>query len=314
MVTYIAEDDGFLLEENAGLDDADTEIFIDVRASFNNGNVSIDSGYEDGQIETATILLPDGWYVEQGEPLEIPTSTEEPPTTRYSYVVYNAAGSRRGTIQLEVNGEPRVVCFAQGTEIQTRDGPVPVEKLQVGMMVCTRDAGDQPIRWIGSSTLGPGSLSRKPRLRPVRIPAGALGLGMPAKDLVVSPQHRVLLRAGLAREMFGSDEVLVPARLLCGTRGIAVDEDCAKVTYYHILFDRHEIVTSNGAETESLHTGPQAMKSLGKAALDEVHAIFPELKDPEFSRETARDLIKGRDARDLVRGLRERDQPLVSAP
>lgn len=158
----------------------------------------------------------------------------------------------------------------------------------------TLDHGAQEIRWIGSSTFGRGALQRNPKLCPVRIPAGALGHGLPAQDLVVSRQHRVLLRSPIAERMFGSREVLVPAFKLVGLPGVEIVQDLTEVTYWHLLFDNHEIVTSNGALTESLLPGPQAIKSLSPEAAEEIRTIFPELFAAGFDPAAAREKVAHR--------------------
>ncbi|KRW97185.1 hypothetical protein AQY21_05000 [Paracoccus sp. MKU1] len=101
---------------------------------------------------------------------------------------------------------------------------------------------------------------------------------MPTGDLVVSPQHRILARSHIAQTMFGTAEVLVAAKQLLALDGIEIAEDLSEVEYYHILFDHHEIVFSNGAETESLYTGAEALRVVGPAAAQEILALFPELR------------------------------------
>src|SRR5690606_24870473 len=115
------------------------------------------------------------------------------------------------------------------------------------------------------------------KLRPIRIRAGALGNGTPSSDLVLSPQHRVLVRSRIAQKMFGATEVLVAARQLLLLDGIDIATDLTEVEYFHMLFDRHEVVISNGALTESLYTGAQALQAVGKAARDEIFTLFPQL-------------------------------------
>ena len=191
-------------------------------------------------------------------------------------------------------------CFAAGTMIETDRGAVAVEALAEGDLVVTRDNGLQPIRWIGSRSLSARELAGNEKLRPIRIRAGALGHGVPAADLLVSPQHRVLVRSKIAQKMFGTDEVLVAAKQLCQIDGIDVAHDLAAVVYYHLLFDRHEVVISNGAETESLFTGPEALRSIGPAALAEILTLFPELADRDYRPAAARTLASGRLGRKLA--------------
>ncbi|WCR05130.1 Hint domain-containing protein [Paracoccus saliphilus] len=209
--------------------------------------------------------------------------------------------------------EELVVCFAGGTMLETASGPVPVEELQVDDMVHTRDNGLQPIRWIGSRKLSMAGLQASPNLRPIRIQAGAIGKDIPESDLTVSPQHRVLVRSKIAQRMFSTDEVLVAAKHLLELNGIQIAEDVTEVEYFHILFDRHEVVFSNGAETESLHTGPQALKSLNAAAREEIFTLFPELreKSSEDCRPSARILISGRQGRKLAMRHNKNSRELV---
>lgn len=193
-------------------------------------------------------------------------------------------------------------CFVRGTLIQTETGPVAVEDLAVGMKVITRDRGAQALRWIGSRVLGSGALRVNPDMRPVRIRAGALGSGLPRRDLLVSPQHRILVRSRIAQKMFGAAEVLIAAKQLLQIEGIDIAQDLPVVEYYHFLFDRHEIVLSEGAETESLYTGKQALKSVGLSAQQEIFALFPELRDrpDDHLPEGARILASGRMGRKLA--------------
>lgn len=171
-------------------------------------------------------------------------------------------------------------CFARGTLIETEFGPLPVEMLIEGIKVQTRDNGLAAIRWIGSRKLDRDILSDKPELKPVRISAGALGENAPHTDLLVSPQHRILVRSRIAQKIFGAQEVLVAAKQLLQLDGIDIAHDCEEVEYFHILFDRHEIIWSNGAETESLYTGQEALRTLGLAARREIFSIFPNLRAP----------------------------------
>ncbi len=203
-----------------------------------------------------------------------------------------------------------IPCFAAGTLIETATGPRAIETLAEGDLVVTRDNGLQPIRWIGRRHLDAATLDASPNLRPIRIRAGALGAGRPATDLLVSPQHRILVRSAIAQRMFGAPEVLVAAKQLCQLDGIDI-ADAAEVTYLHMLFDRHEVVLSNGAETESLYTGPEALKSLGKAAADEIFAIFPELRARDYAPVAARVLASGRMARKLAVRHGQNGKPLV---
>lgn len=169
-------------------------------------------------------------------------------------------------------------CFTRGTWIEAEGGKRLVETLAVGDLVLTRDHGLQPIRWIGQTYVSAGRLDLQPNLLPVRISAGALGAQLPSSDLTVSPQHRILINSATSRRFSGSKEVLVPAKHLRGVDGIEVLHPAEGVTYLHLLLDRHEILLSNGAWTESLFLGPQAIGGMDAAARREIFSLFPELR------------------------------------
>ncbi len=191
-------------------------------------------------------------------------------------------------------------CFTRGVEIETIGGPMRVEHLQKGDLVRTLDNGFQPIRWIGSKTINSKNLDIHVKLRPIRIRKGALGDQLPTQDLLVSPQHRLMIRSKIAKRMFGSEEMLVPAKHLLGVKGIEICEVTTEVEYFHILFDQHDIVFSNGARTESLYPGPNALKALSIEALEELMILFPDISDEWKRLPTARKVLNGRHGRKLV--------------
>ncbi|MDO5643928.1 MAG: Hint domain-containing protein [Paracoccus sp. (in: a-proteobacteria)] len=203
------------------------------------------------------------------------------------------------------------ICFAAGTLIATANGARPVESLRAGDLVLTRDRGLRPLGWAGRSPLSAHQLDLAPNLRPVLIRAGALAPGLPARDLVVSPQHRVLIRSAIAERMTGTPEALVAAKHLIAMPGIEVLPGEAGVVYHHLLFDRHELVLSEGTWTESLFTGPQALKTIGPAGRREIRALFPQLFT-DAEPEGARPFMKGREARELTRRHLKNARPLLA--
>lgn len=207
-----------------------------------------------------------------------------------------------------------IPCFTAGTLILTNDGLVPVEELKVGDLVMTVDRGLQPIRWVGRRKLTAATLAEKPQLRPIRIAAGALGKNIPENDLIVSPQHRILVRSKVALRIFDTMEVLVAAKQLLQVDGVDIATDLIEADYLHLLFDHHEVVLSNGAETESLYTGPEALKSVGLKAKEEIFSIFPELAERDYKPESARLLASGRMARKLAIRHIENRKPLIAKP
>ncbi|MDN5567945.1 MAG: Hint domain-containing protein [Paracoccus sp. (in: a-proteobacteria)] len=206
-----------------------------------------------------------------------------------------------------------IVCFCRGTLITTDQGVIAIEDLGVGDMVITMDNGPRPIRWIGKRKLTPLSLARNPKLRPVRIRAGALGENMPEVDLTVSPQHRILIRSAIAQRMFDTREVLLPAIKLCALDGIDQVDDATEVEYWHMLFDGHEIVYSNGAATESLFTGPEALKGVSLESRAEIIALFPEIIELGYVAKPVRPIPgKGKTIKTLVARHAKNCQMLVA--
>lgn len=172
-----------------------------------------------------------------------------------------------------------IICFADGTLIDTPNGPVPVETLRPGDMVLTRDSGPLPLRWVGRREVTPEMLRLQPNLHPIEIEQDVFGAGMPAERLTVSPNHRVMLSDWRVEMLFGDRSVLAAARFLVNTPGVTVAEAPRGVGYNHLLFDRHEIVTANGMPCESLYPGPMALEALDDGALSEIRALFPEALD-----------------------------------
>lgn len=197
-----------------------------------------------------------------------------------------------------------VTCFAGGTRILTPNGEQVVQDLHVGDYVMTQDRGPQAIRWIGKS-----SFPALGRFTPIRIEAGALGSDLPAKDLIVSQQHRMLVSSKIANRIAGEVEVLVAAKKLLELPGISYALDMITVDYFHVLLDNHEVIFAEGAPTESLLTGPMTIKSFNAETLEELHAIFPNLLD--VIGQPARLIMKGDPMRQLIARHRKNEQPLL---
>ena len=155
-----------------------------------------------------------------------------------------------------------VICFTPGTLIATPDGPRLVEELEEGDKVQTKDNGAQELRWIGGRQISGARLYAMPHLRPVRLRAGALGPHQPDRDLIVSPQHRMLISGQAARDLFNADEVLVAAKDLVNDRSIIIDRSATELRYIHLLFDQHQVIFANGLETESFHPGFASLEDL----------------------------------------------------
>lgn len=174
-----------------------------------------------------------------------------------------------------------VICFTPGTHIRLEDGEKRVEHLVEGDGIQTRDNGVQKVLWIGVRHISGARLYAMPELRPVRIRTNALGSERPDQDLIVSPQHRMLIKGAGARDLFNEDEVLVAAEDLIDDRKVVRDHSLREVTYYHMLLENHELVWANGIETESFHPANTAMDSVEASQRARLIEMFPELEyDP----------------------------------
>ncbi len=171
-----------------------------------------------------------------------------------------------------------IPCFTPGTLIATPRGEVPVEQLRVGDMVITRDNGIQSIRWVGHRPMSAHALLANPHLKPVILRKGALGHDLPERDMMVSPQHRLLVANERTALYFEEHEVLVAAKHLLDNRGVTEIESSG-TTYVHFMCERHEVVLSNGAWSETFQPGDYTLKGMGNAQRIELFELFPELRD-----------------------------------
>ena len=214
---------------------------------------------------------------------------EMPPRNCDLWIVHHTLG----TVAAETSSgqQAGVICFTPGTRIQTGDGVRLIEDLREGDTVQTKDNGLQPLRWIGQRRMTGARLFAMPKLRPIRISGGALGVDRPDEDLLVSPEHRMLIKGQVAQNLFNTSEVLVTAKDLINGTTITVDMQVREVTYIHVLLDEHQILLANGLESESFHPASAAFASLDQKDRKRLLAEYPELEyDPHtygsFARRT----------------------------
>ena len=214
---------------------------------------------------------------------------EMPPRNCDLWIVHHTLG----TVAAETSSgqQSGVICFTPGTRIQTGDGVRLIEDLREGDTVQTKDNGLQPLRWIGQRRMTGARLFAMPKLRPIRIAGGALGVDQPDDDLLVSPEHRMLVKGSVAQSLFNTSEVLVAAKDLINGTTITVDMQVREVTYIHVLLDQHQILLANGLESESFHPASAAFASLDQKDRKRLLTEYPELEyDPHtygsFARRT----------------------------
>lgn len=193
------------------------------------------------------------------------------------------------------------VCLTIDTTVLTDRGWVRTGDLLPGNTVVTRDDGLQQIRWIGRQVMDFRGQPLLQKYRPIVFEPDSLGKGVPERRLTVSPQHAMLLCGAHVELLFGEAEVLVAAKHLVNGSTIRIDEACDSVTYCHLLFDMHAIISADGADVESLYLGKVAVRSIGSEAQSEILAIYPELREiVSDTMERARMLLKEYEARVLV--------------
>lgn len=215
----------------------------------------------------------------------------------------DAAGNITGTVNFEnIEEITSVPCFTPGTMIATPKGEIPVESLKAGDRIITRDNGIQELRWIGQRKFDWAHLTANPHLRPIMVRRGSLGNGLPERDMMLSPNHRVLVSNDRTSLYFDEHEVLVSAKHLVGGKGIFEVESIG-TAYIHLMFDQHEVVLSDGAWTESFQPGDYTLNGMGNAQRNEILELFPELKTKEGLEDytAARRTLKKHEAKLLVR-------------
>ena len=153
-----------------------------------------------------------------------------------------------------------IPCYSAGTLIDTPDGPREVQSLQIGDLVETLDHGAMPICWLrrrDQKLPGAGTTAGV-----VLIRAGTFAAGSPARDLLVSPQHRILLGGcGQLDDVFPG-QCFAAAKALTGLPGVRMMRGVRRITWVHFAFDSHEVVCAEGCYSESLLLGPMVLNGL----------------------------------------------------
>ncbi|GHA50442.1 hypothetical protein GCM10008927_14380 [Amylibacter ulvae] len=213
-------------------------------------NINEGGGVSYGTVEGLAFQGGVGGFPPIGVPLTV-IATSEGPSTPYTSLA-------------------TPLCFSADSMIATPSGQRRIQDLKVGDFVNTYDSEPQPIRQIWQTTLPKALLENEPRFRPVRIRTDSFGEGIPRTDVVVSPQHRILITGWQAQLLFGQPEILVPAIKLVNDRTV-ICEPAQTVEYFHLLLDQHHILNSNGLLSESYL--PNMDNS--SAMANELMEIFP---------------------------------------
>lgn len=168
-------------------------------------------------------------------------------------------------------------ALARGTIMATEDGPVAVEDLVPGVRIETRDAGYQPLLWIGTITLVPGQQPGQTPPRLFRIPVDSFGPSRPMPDLMLAPHARLLHRNAKLREVVKDEAALTPITAFEDGQSVIRVAPASPVSTYHLAFRRHHILRANGIEIESFHPGADIGSKIGADALRLFMSFFPHL-------------------------------------
>ena len=119
----------------------------------------------------------------------------------------------RGKQNLLAAAPGGVICFTPGTRIVTPDGARRIEDLRPGDSIQTKDNGAQQV-----SVDGPSPHDRRAALchaasAPDPVSGGALGIDRPDEDLLVSPQHRMLVKGAAAQSLFHAPKCWLPPKI-----------------------------------------------------------------------------------------------------
>lgn len=185
----------------------------------------------------------------------------------------------KATLRQQASSKPGgVICFTPGTMIMTPDGARDVASLIEGDLVQTADNGHAEVLWLGNRRVSGARMKAIPSLTPVRLRAGALDKDVPDAGLLVSPDHRMVLRGPHARALYNCDEVLVTARDLVNDHSIIRDHSLREVTYIHMMLPAHEIVFANGVPTESFHPASAELSAMDEIEEGRLYDRLPDLR------------------------------------
>jgi hypothetical protein len=180
--------------------------------------------------------------------------------------------------------------------------------------VLTDTGQAKQVIWVGRTRYAPAALRHNPDLCPIIIPANAMGPGLPASDLHVSPQHRIVLQSAACELLFGTDTVLVPAKFLVGTLAEMAPVTGA-VDYFHILLEDHDMLVSNGLPTESFQPARRTIDVMDDAARGRLEGILAVLGVEEMLTRKDRFLsLKRPEAKVLLDLMLRFDPPAERAP
>lgn len=251
-------------------------------------NKPVDQVSSDNAMGDVAVMMTDGRDTFTMTIIDVPNSAplamfvDELPPRDVDLWVVDRSGSLTAPAVDEAPKPGGIICFTDTTFIGTPDGFKRVSDLRPGDMVQTRDNGAKPILWVGQRRISGARLHVMPQMRPIRIKNNAFGAQSPGGDLLVSPQHRMVVKGQVALDLFNTDEVLVAAKDLVNGRSIYHESRIREVNYYHILMEQHEILWANGILSESFHPANMNLTTLAEDQRMAMYELYPDLEwNPE---------------------------------
>jgi hypothetical protein len=168
------------------------------------------------------------------------------------------------TEQLQFADTLVAICFMAGTRVLTPAGERAVETLVAGDLVLTAEGEVRPVRWLGRQTIST-RFADPLRALPIRIRKDALADAVPARDLLISPDHALRI-----------NDILVQAAALVNGVSITRETDVPEVfVYYHVELDDHSLILAENTPAETF------IDNVDRLAFDnwpEHEALYPEGK------------------------------------
>lgn len=168
------------------------------------------------------------------------------------------------------------VGLATGANVRTPCGPRRVENLRPGDLVVTRNDGLQPVRMIWKRTICATEVAADPSLAPVVISPRAIGPMMPQNELRIAASHGILLPGYRVDGMDATEVCMIRARDFAGQSEDAwIDRSNREVSYYNLVFDKHQTFAANGLPVESFLPTSVAVCSLADEELEALDEVIP---------------------------------------
>ena len=203
------------------------------------------------------------------------------------------------------------MCFVKGSAVATPGGSRPVEDFTPGDLLLTVEGGAEPVLWCGLSRISWAEQMADLRKRPVRIGKDALGPGVPERAVLISPDHRLLVRSPQVSRLSGQPEALVPALALTGLPGVRLMPALPGLDYVHLACARHSLLLVEGAGVESLVPELPALQAMSPAQRIDLAERLGGTDGQDTGMDRVRPVLSMRKAETLVeRSLRSR-MPLV---